>query len=113
MLVILITAQNPDLPKCIFSDYFKLFKSKSRVTAVEATVVQPRNIAPSRNRAVYRLRGSFFGSFLDKQKRTYNSLKCLLSIGMIKMNSFFFPFFFLDEKETKNQGQTIYNPFVQ
>ncbi len=49
-------------------DSCELFKSKSRVTAAEATVVQQLNIAPSRNRAVYRLRVPFFVTFLGKQK---------------------------------------------
>lgn len=43
---------------------------KNRITIAEATEVQQLIKAPSRNRAVFRLRGSFFGSFSDKQKRT-------------------------------------------
>ena len=46
----------------------KMFSSKSRVTNAEATVVQLFSIASSRNRAVYRFRGSFFVTFLEKQK---------------------------------------------
>jgi hypothetical protein len=40
--------------------------------SAEVTEELPLNTAGSRNRAVYRFRGSFFGSFLDKQKRTDN-----------------------------------------
>jgi hypothetical protein len=41
---------------------------KSRITEVEATVVQMLHIAIADKRAVYRLSGSFFVTFLDKQK---------------------------------------------
>jgi hypothetical protein len=43
---------------------------KHHGTAAKKTTLQKLNQGASRKRAVYRFRGSFFGSFLDKQKRT-------------------------------------------
>ena len=56
----------------LFMDFLHSFSYSNRITIAEATVVQQLINAPSRNRAVFRFRESFFGSFLDKQKRTYN-----------------------------------------
>jgi hypothetical protein len=42
----------------------------SRITEVDSTEELMLIRAPSRNRAVYRLRGPFLGTFLGKQKGT-------------------------------------------
>ena len=50
------------------SKCFKMFDSKSRIPNAEATVVQKFNQGTSRQTGCIRLPGSFFVTFLDKQK---------------------------------------------
>jgi len=52
------------------AEYVKRFSSKSRITEDDATKELVLIKAPSRNRAVYRLRVPFLGTFLGKQKGT-------------------------------------------
>ena len=52
-----------------------IFCSKSRISEVDSTEEQMLIKAPSRNRAVYRLRGPFLGTFLGKQKGTKLNFK--------------------------------------
>ena len=46
------------------------FKTKSRITTAEATVVLKLNQGTTPKKGCNLFRVSFFGSFLDKQKRT-------------------------------------------
>ena len=52
------------------AEYVKRFSSKSRIIEDDATEELMLIKAPSRNRAVYRLRGPFLCTFLGKQKGT-------------------------------------------
>ncbi len=72
----------------IVAENVKRFCSKSRNTEVDATGVLMLIKAPSRNRAVYRLRGPFLGTFLpaptsaaelggqEKRYKTYLLQEC-------------------------------------
>jgi hypothetical protein len=67
---------------------------KSRITKVEATVVQKFNIAVTYKRAVYRLSGSFFVTtelveVLDKQKNKFKIYRLTKEKGFLeKINTY-------------------------
>lgn len=71
-------------------------KPKSRITAAEATVAQKLHQGTIRQKGCNLLPGSFFGSFLDKQKRTI-----LLKELTNKLNTLYL-FFCLDAIGNRN-----------